>query len=363
MHLSDDEKRHILACIEKGEFLPEAYLEKLFSLPSGGRFSWEGKYTASEAFLCDSYKHIVLADTWKNLLFQGDNLAVLYALLEEHNAQQLQAQGGVSLVYIDPPYSVGTDFHMLPLKKKKGSLQRTSDEKVFAYSDKWENIEAYYSMMFPRLKAIHQLLSDTGCLCLHCDWRVSSALRFMLDEIFGAKNFLNEVVWHYTGGGRSQRYFSRKHDTLLVYAKGTEWTFNVDAIRVPYKKTSGYARSGIVGHSGKRYMPNPKGSPVDDVWDIPIINPMASERIGYATQKPVKLLERILLALTNPGDIVADFFCGSGTTVDVASSLGRRWIGCDKGDASIATITKRLRKENSEEQRTANDETYLFYSL
>jgi len=163
-----------------------------------------------------------------------------------------------------------------------------------------------------------------------------------MDETFGPERYLNEIIWHYTGGGRSTNYFSKKHDHVLWYAKGKSWTFNIDAIRVPYKETSGYAKGGIISASGKKYEPNPLGTPVDDVWDIPIINPLADERIGYPTQKPEILIERIIKASSDEGDLVADFFCGSGTLAAVAEKLGRKWICSDLGKFAIHTTRKRM---------------------
>ncbi|MBC6411680.1 MAG: HNH endonuclease, partial [Hyphomonadaceae bacterium] len=148
-----------------------------------------------------------------------------------------------------------------------------------------------------------------------------------------------------TGGGRSKRYFSRKHDIILLYTKGKTWTFNVDAVRVPYKDTSGYAKSGIVAKSGKRYTPHPDGTPVDSVWDIPIINPMAKERTGYPTQKPLALLERIIKASSHESDLVFDPFCGCATTLVAADRLRREWAGVDLSPLAIKLVDERIAKD------------------
>jgi hypothetical protein len=173
-----------------------------------------------------------------------------------------------------------------------------------------------------------------------------------MDKVFGHTAFVNEIIWHYTGGGRSKRYFSNKHDSLLWYAragKDGNFYFDVDAIRVPYKETSGYAKGGIVSASGKKYMPNPKGTPVDDVWDIPIINPLAAERIGYPTQKPEPLLERVIEGCSPKNGTVADFFIGGGTTAAVAQRLGRRWIACDQSRVAVAITADRLTRQVEEQ--------------
>jgi DNA modification methylase len=210
------------------------------------------------------------------------------------------------------------------------------------YDDRWEDPESYRSFLRARLERIHAILKPEGSLVLHLDYHVVHEIKLELDQIFGRRQFINEIIWHYTGGGRSKRYFSRKHDTLLWYAKGRHWTFNLDAVRTPYKPSSGYAKGGIVSRAGKRYRPHPRGTPVDDVWEIPIVNPLARERCGFPTQKPERLLERLLLALTNPGDLVLDPFSGSGTSVVVAERLGRRWIACDCDASAVAISARRL---------------------
>jgi DNA modification methylase len=171
----------------------------------------------------------------------------------------------------------------------------------------------------------------------------------LMDAVFGVKNFVNEVVWHYTGGGRSKTCFSRKHDIIFWYARTPgRQTFDVDAVRVPYKETSGYAKGGITSKAGKKYMPNPLGTPVDDVWDIPIINPMSHERLGYPTQKPMALLERIIRASCPPGGVVLSPFCGSGTALDAAQGLGHPWVGIDSSIIAIRMTEDRLRRRYPE---------------
>lgn len=249
------------------------------------------------------------------LLAEGDNLRLLDALPDEV----------ADLIATDPPFGTG----------RRRTLQAS-------YEDAWESRETYLAFLRPRLEAMHRVLKSTGSLMLHLDARAIFDVKPILDQIFGDKQFINEIIWHYTGGGRAKRYFSRKHDTLLWYAKGRQWTFNINAVREPYRPTSGYARGGITSRSGKHYGPHPDGTPVDDVWEIPIVNPLSAERCGYPTQKPERLLERIILALSNPGDLVVDPFCGSGTTAVVAERTGRRWIACDRSPEAIAVTTRRL---------------------
>ena len=205
--------------------------------------------------------------------------------------------------------------------------------------------KAYLIYMATRLIEIHRILKDTGSVYLHCDPTMSHALKLVLDSIFGQENFRNEIIWHYTGGGRSKTYFSKKHDIILWYSKGAKFTFNIDAVRIPYAEGSGYAKSGIKAKSGKVYKPNPLGTPVDDVWDIPIINPLSDERTGYPTQKPLELLRRIVRASSNRGDLVLDPFCGCATTCIASEDEGREWIGIDISPKAFDLVKQRMGKE------------------
>ena len=275
---------------------------------------------------------------WKNKLIWGDNLLVMNSLLKDF-------AGKIDLIYIDPPFATGADFSFYTeVGETDEEIQRKQtiiEEKV--YRDTWgKGISSYLYMMYSRLQIMQDLLSITGSIYVHCDWRVNSFIRQIMDEIFGKQNFVNEIIWHYTGGGRSKKYFSRKHDVILLYSKTEKYTFNIDSTRIPYKETSGFAKGGITAKSGKHYEPHPDGTPADDVWDIPIINPLANERLNYPTQKPESLLERIIEASSNKNDLIADFFCGSGTTLSVAEKAERRWIGCDLGRWGIHVTRKRL---------------------
>ena len=321
--LTAEELSEIAQCIEWGLPLPPKYAPH-FSTRSE-------RLTQTEA---TPHELVCFGSGLNGLLMAGDNLTAINGLKDiEHPP--------IKLIYIDPPFDVGSDFNIPIVLPSGHKIQHV------AYSDTWgEGAHSFLHMLAPRLKAMVDLLDDTGSIVVHCDYRTVAQIRLMLDRFLGAENFRNEIVWHYTGGGRAKKYFSRKHDSLLWYSKSDSYTFNLDAIRVPYKATSGYARGGIVAKSGKHYRPNPKGTPVDDVWDIPIINPMAKERVGYPTQKPIALLERIILALTNEGDCVADFFCGSGTTLAVAAQNRRQWIGTDRGAAAIATANQRLNDQD-----------------
>jgi DNA modification methylase len=236
------------------------------------------------------------------------------------------------LIYLDPPFLTG--------RERVGSNNR------YCYDDRWHgNLDEYLPWLEKRLQAIKKLLLPGGSLVLHLDFRASHYAKIILDKVFGQEFFINEIIWHYTGGGRSKNRFSCKHDTLLWYSNEQKPLFNIDAARTPYKKTSGYAKNGIKSASGRIYKPHPDGTPVDDVWDIPIINPMSKERVGYPTQKPVILLERIIRTMTDENDLTGDFCCGSGTTLFCSEKLNRRWVGADQSKAAIECTLNRFSKD------------------
>jgi len=288
---------------------------------------------------------------WKNKLIWGDNLLVMGSLLEKF-------AGKIDLIYIDPPFATGADFSFTaPIGDSGDEVfkeQSVIEEK--AYRDTWGNGTAsYVTMMNDRLRIIRDLLSNRGTLYVHCDWRVSHLIRGILDDVFGVSGFVNEVAWHYFGFKRkTAKNFPRKHDTILVYAISDDHTWNVQykphrteyVARFKTDKDGRLYRDDVnptAGGARTIYLDEVPGDIVDSVWDdIPPVNPMGSERWDYPTQKPEALFERIIKASSNPGDLVADFFCGSGTTLAVAEKLGRRWIGCDLGRWGIHVTRKRL---------------------
>lgn len=270
-------------------------------------------------------------------LIRGDNRAVMRALLPTH-------RGRVDLVYLDPPFGTGGSFALTERAGGEG-------EEVPAYSDRWSaGLGEYLSTMATQLELMRALLSERGTLFLHCDWRVSHYLRCLLDEVFGAGCFKNEIVWRYRRWPARTRVFQRMHDVLFWYGKTPgdhhAWTPLFEPLAASTLETWGTKRQ-IADFSTGRRKPSQTdeetlGAPMSDVWDIGIIAPIARERVGYPTQKPEALLHRILSAATRPGDLVADFFAGSGTTLATAEKLGRRWIGCDAGRAAVHLARKRL---------------------
>jgi DNA modification methylase len=274
------------------------------------------------------------SDSVENQVILGDNLAVMSALLPEY-------EGRIDLIYTDPPFFTNRHF---PARVGRGEDSRRPEvwQMAEGYSDHWADIEAYLDMLYPRLALMHRLLAPTGTLYLHLDWHASAYARLLLDEIFGSERLLNEIVWVYHGPSPIRSAFNRKHDTILVYTKSDHYTFNVDAVRQPYNPVTvkTFASSPKAGF-GK--VPNlARGKVPEDWWYFPVIARLHNERTGYPTQKPQALLERILLASSNPGDLVADFFCGSGTTAAAAVNTGRRFIAADGAWRAVHTTYNRL---------------------
>ena len=285
-------------------------------------------------------------NNWINKIFWGDNLQVMSHLMKDY-------RGKIDLVYIDPPFDSKADY-----KKKtaiKGVGKTENDPSTFEekqYGDIWTNDE-YLQFMYERLIIIHDLLSDTGALYLHCDYHKSHQLKLILDELFGQNNFRNEIIWSYSTPGRPNDRFAQKHDSIFVYGKTVNTYFNVEGAKIPY--TEEYIKSHFrdVDENGKQcrkrfdagkwrtYYPD-AGMIPNDVWNIPYENSMSKNRLDYPTQKPEALLERIIKSATKEGNIVFDCFMGSGTTQAVSMKLGRRFIGADINLGSIQTTTKRL---------------------
>lgn len=258
-------------------------------------------------------------------LHEGDNLPFMRRLTD----------GCCDLISIDPPFCTGR----APRRGRAG------------YSDQWSGgIKSYLAFLFPRLVECHRLLAPHGTLYVHLDWRAAHYVRIQLDTIFGGGNFLNEIIWHYRTGGVARHWFSRKHDTILVYAKKLgrhrfqqirEGRFRTDGLNYdekgrPYKSTK----------KGRLYF-HAAGPALTDVWDLPFLSTVSLERVKWPTQKPLALARRIIAASSRPGDLVVDFFCGSGTTLVAAKELGRRYIGCDVSGEATAIARKRLNETST----------------
>ena len=275
----------------------------------------------------------------ENQLILGDNLSVMSALLPDY-------EGKINLIYADPPFFTNRRY---PVRIGRGEDSRKPKEWQLAegYPDHWPDLDAYLDMLYPRLKLMYSLLSSSGTLYLHLDWHASAYARLIMDEIFGSERLLNEIIWVYHGPSPIRSAFNRKHDTILVYTKGEKYIFNVDDVRQPYDPVTikTFASSPKAGF-GK--IPDlERGKVPEDWWYFPVVARLHAERSGYPTQKPEALLQRIILASSNPGDWVADFFCGSGTAATVAARLGRRYIAGDLSFRAVHTTRSRLIGEQS----------------
>jgi DNA modification methylase len=273
-------------------------------------------------------------------LILGDNLKVMSALLDEF-------EGRLDLIYADPPFFTNRHFQA---RVGKGEDSRRPREWQLAdgYPDTWQDLDAYLDMLYPRLWMMHRLLSPTGTLYLHLDWHANAYARLLLDEIFGAERLLNEIVWVYHGPSPIRSAFNRKHDTILVYTKSKKYTFNADAVRQPYNSATVRTFEASTKAGFGKLPDLARGKVPEDWWYFPVVARLHNERTGYPTQKPAALLERVILASSNPGDWVADFFCGSGTLPAIASRLGRHFIANDVTWRAVHTTRARLVEQASE---------------
>jgi len=315
---------------------------------------------------------------WRNRLIWGDKKYVLPSLLREFAGQ-------VNLIYIDPPFATGTDFSFtanIPNSDESFTKEPSIIEQK-AYRDTWgRGLDSYLQWIYETIVLLRELLKDNGTIFVHVGWQVSSAVRLILDEIFGAERHLNEIIWKRTPHAGSSKARSNKfpvnHESIFWYSKGESYAYNQeytpydedyikrftnpdDDPRGPWQSVAlkTYSQETFEKfkaanmlippqHTGagwryKWFLSETKGKQIEDIWtDISAANSMANERTTYATQKPIALLERIINASSNEGDLVLDCFCGSGTTAAVAEKLGRRWITCDLGRFAIHTTRKRL---------------------
>ncbi|TAN11669.1 MAG: site-specific DNA-methyltransferase [Chitinophagaceae bacterium] len=441
--MTQTDRDHIISLIQSGENLPKEFIYKLFADEEDVFLFWNGRKeeVTNIALPFHSIEHIdeprkektkkgdafEMFDTrgrqlqgWTNKLIWGDNKLILSSLANGPMRREIEAAGGLKLIYIDPPFAVGADFGFnieIGGDPSTGSGAETVTKKQsvieeIAYRDTWgKGISSYLTMMYERLKLMYDLLADDGCIYVHCDWRVSATLKLVLDDVFGEVNFINENVWKRGNPrGNASRHFSINTDSIFLYSKSDNYFFeqlyteHKDEYLDKYynqldEKTGRYFQpTPLVGHrsvnpifewkgfsrpwrypkhrldeleqegriywptSGegvpryKKFIDETKGRPVQSLWDdLPQVNSQADEALGYPTQKPENLLERIILASSNEGDLIADFFCGSGTTAAVAEKLGRKWITTDLGRFAIHTTRKRLIGVQRELQKAGKD--------
>lgn len=316
---------------------------------------------------------------WANKLIWGDNKLILSSLKNGPMREEIERQGGLKLIYIDPPFDVGADFSMDIEIGDETFTKNPNILEEIAYRDTWgKGADSFISMIYERLKLMRDLLSDDGSIYVHCDWRVSGYLRLVLDELFGKELFLNEIIWCYKERERKLNFYNPKHDTIFFYAKSnsslrtfnwknasTEYSditikkfkYNDNDGKGPYQiRGRNLQGSPIQAADGLRheheekyqnltyrdYLNDRNGVAPRDWWNIQIINKASEERLYYPTQKPIALIAQIVGVSSNEGDLIADFFCGSGTLPAVAEKLGRKWIATDLGKFAIHTTRKRL---------------------
>ena len=404
--LTEQEQQEIVRFIEADRPLPEKYRFLLFEDKREVELVWNGK-TSEVCNIVLPFQVIEQVDEpraekdtrlqmdlfsldargrqlkgWTNKLIWGDNKLILSSLKNGPLREEIEKQGGIKLMAIDPPFDVGADFSMDieiggdTFTKKPNILEE------IAYRDTWgKGADSFIAMIYERLVLMRDLLAEDGSIYVHCDWRVNAFIRNVLDEIFGSNCFLNQISWKRTPFAGSSKARANKfpinQDYILLYSKSPDdYVFHQQYVdysdeykeRFKYKDSVGYYRKTLLktysqrteeelkkqdrwiepGKPGsypsyKQYRHESKGKQIEDIWtDVNSANPMADERVDYPTQKPEALLDRIIKASSNEGDLIADFFCGSGTAAAVAEKLGRKWIVSDLGKFAIHTTRKRL---------------------
>ena len=376
--LTDEQIRDIIARLESRRILPDEYRFLLFGDKREVELLWNGK-TNQLANISLPFQIIEQVDEpraettkhpmgmlfdqggrqlrgWANKLIWGDNKLILSSLKNGHLRREIENNGGIKLIYIDPPFDVGADFSMTVEVGGDSLTKRPNVLEEIAYHDTWgKGADSFIAMIYERLVLMRDLLADDGSIYVHCDWRVNSYMRLVLDEIFGKDNFRREIIWHLKGVSGYKSLvdsFVRGHESIFYFSKGQNSIFNKNYI--PYDKAQ-LKRFSKTDEEGRHYKPitktkrlyldESKGVPISDVWsDIASFQTIVNspEIVNYPTQKPESLLERIIKASSNKGDLIADFFCGSGTTAAVAEKLGRKWIMSDLGKFAIHTTRKRM---------------------
>ncbi len=378
--LTEQEQQEIIRFIEADKPLPEKYRFLLFEKKREVELVWNGKSSEvsnivlpfqvieqvdepraekpeetalqMDLFATDSRGRQLKG--WTNKLIWGDNKLILSSLKNGPLREEIEEQGGLKLIYIDPPFDVGADFSMNIEVGGDTFTKKPNILEEIAYRDTWGmGADSFIAMIYERLVLMRDLLAEDGSIYVHCDWRVSGFFRLILDEIFGKEHILNEIIWSYKRYTARAASFQKMHDTLFFYSKTKDYCFNqlfddYQETTLKYHKWETDSKGEFYWKRGKEIEPykiyKSEGVAANDVWGIPQIGPIGKERteVGYPTQKPELLLSRVIRASSNEGDLVADFFCGSGTTAAVAEKLGRKWIVSDLGKFAIHITRKRL---------------------
>ena len=366
--LSTATKARLKRMIDEDRPLPSEYKGVLFADGRAPEFVWPGKPDRVSPPVhsldrCEvhgiprfpsSPRHQLYPgdepNSWRNRLIRGDNLLALAAVREGPLQKEISAAGGIKLIYIDPPFAAGHDYPVTLAIGQGSDGRERARVRGLAYRDSWQAGTAQYlTMIYERLLLMRDVLADDGCIFLHCDWHISAPLRLIMDEIFGADNFVNEIVWYYYNKiSAASRCLPRGHDTILFYSKSGHHILN--DVRLPRKNpvrqlvrksVDGVLKNARDSH-GKLIYQVSHDRKLSDVWKIPQLQPASAHWTGFSTQKHHDLLARILSLASRPGDLVADFFCGSGTLPVVAERMNRYWIAADKGQLAIHLTRNRL---------------------
>lgn len=365
--LSKAEKDYLITLIDKGESIPEDFRYKLFPVEHKEyELAYAGKMRKEDLLANDDgsfpvplqiekvfngSEHPAHADGWRNMIVFGDNLQFLKTIYKNDDPIiKDRVKNKVKLIYIDPPFATSDEFQ--------------SKEGAKAYSDKKEGAE-FIEYLRKRIILAHSILADDGSIFVHLDWKMAHYIKIVLDEVFGKNNLRNEIVWAYNGpGSPGMKQFNRKHDTIFWYSKSSKWTFNDDDIRVEHsEKTMDNFKAGLEGSgfTSDTYELNKGGKIPEDWWQIAVASRIKIDgfnRMGYPTEKPVKLIERIIRACSNEEDIVLDFFAGSGVVASVAERLNRKWISCDIGKLSYYTVQRRILEISKSKSLSNNKKKY-----
>lgn len=419
MKLTDSELRDVIKLLEAGKPLPDKYRFLLFEDKREVELVWNGKTNeicnvvlpfqtieqveeprkegVKTQFRIFNLKAGQIKD-WTNKLIWGDNKLILSSLKNGPMREEIEAHGGIKLIYIDPPFDVGADFSLDIEIGDETFTKKPSILEEIAYRDTWgKGVDSFIAMIYERLVLMRDLLAEDGSIYVHCDTRVNSYLRLVLDEVFSKENCVNEIVWKRSDAHSDSKAYGKVHDTIFFYKKGNKNTWNAQYIpysedfiekqyryieegtnrryrsadlsasglsgggylyewngisrswRCPMETMKKYEAEGRLDYTGKGlvrykyYLEEMPGLQVQSMWvDMNKIHHLADERLDYPTQKPESLLARIISTSSEEGDLVADFFCGSGTTASVAEKLGRKWIVADLGKFAIHTTRKRM---------------------
>ncbi len=392
MKLTDNEIRDINKHLEAGKPLPDKYRFLLFEDKREVELVWNGKTgevcnivlpfqtiehvdepraekpsdTALQGLLFDIDARGRQLKGWTNKLIWGDNKIILSSLKNGPLREEIESQGGLKLIYIDPPFDVGADFSVDieiggdTFTKKPNILEE------IAYRDTWgKGADSFIAMVHERLVLMRDLLAEDGSIYVHCDWRVNSLLKLVMNEVFGADFFPNEIIWSYRKFARGSPQFPQSHGTIFFYTKSGKNIFNkqfVPLAESTMTRWKGKKRGGKDPNNRFATDEDSPGAAMPDVWDIPLAIGANPQNTGYPTQKPIELVQRVLEASSNPGDLIADFFCGSRTLAAVGEGLrtrkieqktgsakqdfyfaeGRKWICADLSKFAIHTTRKRM---------------------